>query len=52
LFAGDLDEYFLDLAVGFYDITTLGKVGVPSTYLYFKDFSANGKVSQVLTVNK
>jgi len=33
LFAGDLDKYFLDLAVGFYDITTLGKVGIPERRL-------------------
>jgi len=47
LFAGDLDQYFLDLAVGFYDITTLGKVGIPSTYLYFGNFTCILNKSQL-----
>ena len=33
LFAEIGDRYFLDFAVGFYDITTLGKVGIPERKL-------------------
>ena len=33
---GNTDQDYLDLAAGFYDITSLGKVGRPSTYPKFE----------------
>jgi hypothetical protein len=37
----------LDLMTTNYDITSLGKVGIPSTYLYVQDFTCILSISQL-----
>jgi hypothetical protein len=40
------------LAAGFYDITNLGKVGIPFTYQHFYNFTDIGKLCQLLGSTK